>query len=319
MADGSYIEPRFATASTEIAFDMPLAHSRVPSMGSTATSQAAPVPSPTSSPLNSIGALSFSPSPMTTTPRIDTELIIIRIALTAAPSAPFLSPRPTHLAAAIDAASVTRASSSARLRSGACRSGSCSCCSAVMASVVLASLVPILCWALVNWAIVNRVLHICVATLGCLLAAAIIVVAVPVPHAAEPVTVRYRSALGKLIRLPPDPAVPPGRAPRIRAAGDLRPGRGRRKRRGHGHLAARVHDPGWCAGPARRDQRQRPRVHQADDQQRNGAADGTAGRAGLEPQLDSVPGSALDVLHQRGRADGRRHRQRDLGPAAPRS
>ena len=35
---------------------------------------------------------------MTTTPRIDTELISIRIAFTAAPSAPFLSPRPTHLA-----------------------------------------------------------------------------------------------------------------------------------------------------------------------------------------------------------------------------
>ena len=82
---------------------MPLAHSRVPSIGSTATSQAGPVPSPTSSPLNSIGAWSFSPSPMTTTPRIDTELISIRIAFTAAPSAPFLSPRPTHRAAAIDA------------------------------------------------------------------------------------------------------------------------------------------------------------------------------------------------------------------------
>ena len=39
-----------------MAFGMPLAHSRVPSIGSTATSQAAPVPSPTSSPLNSIGA-----------------------------------------------------------------------------------------------------------------------------------------------------------------------------------------------------------------------------------------------------------------------
>ncbi len=113
------MEPRLATARTEIAFGMPLAHSRVPSIGSTATSQAAPVPSPTSSPLNSIGAWSFSPSPMTTTPRIDTELISIRIAFTAAPSAPFLSPRPTHRAAAMAAASVTRASSRARLRSGA--------------------------------------------------------------------------------------------------------------------------------------------------------------------------------------------------------
>ena len=113
------MEPRPATASTETAFGMPLAHSRVPSIGSTATSQAGPVPSPTSSPLNSIGAWSFSPSPMTTTPCIETELISIRIAFTAAPSAPFLSPRPTHRAAAIDPASVTRASSSARFRSGA--------------------------------------------------------------------------------------------------------------------------------------------------------------------------------------------------------
>ena len=103
---------------------MPLAHSRVPSIGSTATSTAGPVPSPTSSPLNSIGAWSFSPSPMTTTPRMDTELISVRMAFTAAPSAPFLSPRPTQRAAAIAAASVTRASSSARFRFGACCAGS---------------------------------------------------------------------------------------------------------------------------------------------------------------------------------------------------
>src|SRR5579872_2864030 len=117
------MEPRAATARTAIAFGMPLAHRRVPSIGSTATSHAGPVPSPTSSPLNSIGALSFSPSPMTTMPCIDTELISIRIALTAAPSAPILSPRPTQRAAAIAAASVTRASSSARLRSGAAIAG----------------------------------------------------------------------------------------------------------------------------------------------------------------------------------------------------
>ena len=47
---------------------MPLAVSVVPSIGSTATSHSGPVPSPTCSPLKSIGALSFSPSPMTTTP-----------------------------------------------------------------------------------------------------------------------------------------------------------------------------------------------------------------------------------------------------------
>src|SRR4051812_45197704 len=72
-----------------------------------------------------MGALSFSPSPMTTTPRIDTVPMSWRIALTAAPSPPFLSPRPTQRPAAIAAASVTLTSSSARLRSGAsCRTAS---------------------------------------------------------------------------------------------------------------------------------------------------------------------------------------------------
>ena len=44
------------------------------------------------------------------------------MALTAAPSAPSLSPRPIHREAARAAASVTRTSSMARLRSGACGS-----------------------------------------------------------------------------------------------------------------------------------------------------------------------------------------------------
>ncbi len=95
----------------------------VPSIGSTATSHSGPSPLPTSSPLYSMGASSFSPSPITTTPCIDTELTMCRIASTAAPSPPSLSPRPTHRPAAIAAASVTRTSSSARLRSGASRRG----------------------------------------------------------------------------------------------------------------------------------------------------------------------------------------------------
>src|SRR4051794_4860402 len=69
-----------------------------------------------------IGAWSFSPSPMTTTPFMLTVPIKARMASTAAPSPPFLSPRPTHRPAAIAAASVTRTSSRARLRSGAGRS-----------------------------------------------------------------------------------------------------------------------------------------------------------------------------------------------------
>src|SRR5829696_289074 len=97
---------------------MPLAIRVVPSIGSTATSHSGPVPAPTSSPLKSIGALSFSPSPMTTVPCISTLAIITRIALTATPSASFLSPRPTQRPAAMAADSVTRTSSRARLRSG---------------------------------------------------------------------------------------------------------------------------------------------------------------------------------------------------------
>src|SRR5918998_3771649 len=59
---------------------------------------------------------------MTTTPRIVTVPMSARMASTAAPSPPFLSPRPTQRPAAIAAASVTRTSSRARLRSGAGRS-----------------------------------------------------------------------------------------------------------------------------------------------------------------------------------------------------
>src|SRR5918912_2781488 len=58
---------------------------------------------------------------MTTTPRIETVPMSWRIASTAAPSPPFLSPRPTQRPAAMAAASVTRTSSMARLRSGASR------------------------------------------------------------------------------------------------------------------------------------------------------------------------------------------------------
>src|SRR6478735_3114145 len=50
---------------------------------------------------------------------MDTELTSSRMASTAAPSPPSLSPRPTQRPAAIAPASVTRTSSRARLRSGA--------------------------------------------------------------------------------------------------------------------------------------------------------------------------------------------------------
>ena len=47
----------------------------------------------------------------------------------------------------------------------------------------------------------NRVLRGGLSALGCLLAAAVVVVAIPAPHAAEPVTVSYRGYLVKLARL----------------------------------------------------------------------------------------------------------------------
>ncbi len=55
----------------------------------------------------------------------------------------------------------------------------------------------------------NRILHGGLSALGCLLAAAVVVVAIPAPHAAEPVTVSYRADLGRLARLAPYPAVAP--------------------------------------------------------------------------------------------------------------
>ena len=55
----------------------------------------------------------------------------------------------------------------------------------------------------------NKVLGSGLSALGCLLAAAVVVVAIPAPHAAEPVTVSYRGDLVKLARLAPYPAVAP--------------------------------------------------------------------------------------------------------------
>ena len=116
--------PRSLTAMTAMALPRPLAVRVVPSMGSTAMSVAGPWPSPTDSPLNSMGASSFSPSPMTTMPSMGTLPSVMRMASTAAPSAPSLSPRPIHRDAAMAAASVTRTMSSARLRSGWVERGS---------------------------------------------------------------------------------------------------------------------------------------------------------------------------------------------------
>jgi len=63
------------------------------------------------------------------------------------------------------------------------------------------------------WAVVNRVLRGGISALGCLAAAAIIVAAIPAPHAAAPVPVSYRGDLARLARLAPYPAVAPAGLP----------------------------------------------------------------------------------------------------------
>jgi hypothetical protein len=62
-------------------------------------------------------------------------------------------------------------------------------------------------------AVVNGVLRGGFSALGCLLAAAAVVVAIPAPHAAEPVAISYRGDLAKLARLAPFPAVAPAGLP----------------------------------------------------------------------------------------------------------
>ena len=66
----------------------------VPSRGSRAISIFGPSPVPTFSPINSIGASSRSPSPITISPSISILFNSLRIASTAALSAAFSFPRP---------------------------------------------------------------------------------------------------------------------------------------------------------------------------------------------------------------------------------
>src|SRR5262245_21070579 len=100
-----------------IAPGMFLAHSVVPSSGSTAMATCGPALRPTFSPMNSIGASSRSPSPITMVPSIGSLLSSRRIASTAAWSAAFSWPWPRNRAADTAARSVTRTISSVRIRS----------------------------------------------------------------------------------------------------------------------------------------------------------------------------------------------------------
>ena len=61
--------------------------------------------------------------------------------------------------------------------------------------------------------VVNTVVRGSASVLGCLLGAAVIIVAIPAPHAAVPVPVSYAGDLARLARLAPYPAVAPARLP----------------------------------------------------------------------------------------------------------
>ena len=64
-----------------------------------------------------------------------------------------------------------------------------------------------------NTAVASKVVRGSVSVLGCLLGAAIIIVAVPAPHAAVPVTVSYAGDLARLALLAPYPALAPAGLP----------------------------------------------------------------------------------------------------------
>ena len=104
--------PGSDAASTAVALAEPVATRFVPSSGSTAMSTVVAASGlPTCSPMKSIGAWSRSPSPMTIVPEISASSIALRMAVTAAWSAPSRSPRPMSRAAAMAPASVARIAS----------------------------------------------------------------------------------------------------------------------------------------------------------------------------------------------------------------
>src|SRR5687767_1881193 len=115
---GAFSRPPFSDAArTAIALPAPVAQRLVPSRGSTAMSTAKP-PFPTFSPMNSIGASSRSPSPMTMVPSMSTVSMSLRMASTATWSEYLRSPWPMVRAAAMAAFSTTLTNS--RKRSSRC-------------------------------------------------------------------------------------------------------------------------------------------------------------------------------------------------------
>ena len=64
-----------------------------------------------------------------------------------------------------------------------------------------------------NGPVMSTVVRGSVSALSCLLGAAVIVAAIPAPHAAEPATVSYAGDLARLVQVAPYPAVAPAGLP----------------------------------------------------------------------------------------------------------
>ena len=137
--------------------------------------------------------------------------------------------------------------------------------------------------------------------LGCLLAAAVVVVAIPAPHAAEPVTVSYRADLARLARLAPYPAVAPRGLPASwqPVSSGLAVGGANGAGTVTWQLGYTTPD-GLLASLEETNARAAAFVRRMTN---NGTAlpPVLGKRAGLEPQRHPRPGPAVDVPHQPGR------------------
>ena len=112
----------------------------------------------------------------------------------------------------------------------------------------------------------------------CLLLIVVAIVAVPMDQASSPTTISYHADLAAMTRTAPYQVVSAGRAAGVLVAGEFGRGRGRRQRRGHGDLAARLHHPsGTFAALEETNASGRP-LHPPDDQQRHAAGTGSGGR-----------------------------------------
>ena len=162
----------------------------------------------------------------------------------------------------------------------------------------------------------NRVLGGGLSALGCLLAAAVLVVAIPAPHAAEPVTVSYRADLAKLARLAPYPAVAPRGLPASwqPVSSGLTVG-------GANGAGTVTWELGYMTPDgllASLEETNAPPAAFVRRMTNSGAAlpPSSVNGQDLEPQRHPRPGPAVAVPHQPGRVHRRGHRQRQLGRAA---